>query len=156
MAHIEYRMFLFGEVEKAIESIKKNYCRLDSSVQEVYAFAKDVLLWSRKQQDEGFEVGKYIQGEAFHPLLFSVESGEEQISQEEFETCTSVSLILTDQDQADLEYLMSRYRLKTRADVYDLAIRLVSWIGDEREGLSEYGRYKDGDFQGFLFLGFPL
>lgn len=155
MASVEYRMFIFGYPD-CFESIKKSYCRLDSSLQELYAFAKNVLVWTRKQQDEGFEVGKCVRREAFYPLIFPEKNVEEQVSEEEFETYLPVSLILTDQDQADLNYLMSMYNLKTWADVYDLAVRLVSWIDDGREELSEYGRYKDGGFQALLLLDFPL
>lgn len=46
-----------------------------------------------------------------------------------------------------VERLRTAFNLKTHADVYDLATRVLKWAHKQQQDGCEIGRYKDGTFQ---------
>lgn len=63
---------------------------------------------------------------------------------------TRYALVLDDGALRAVERLQSTYGLRTKADLYDLAVRVLTWATDQQVNGYEFGRYKDGDFQPLL------
>ncbi len=56
--------------------------------------------------------------------------------------------LLLDEGALDsVERLRKAYNLKTKADVYDLAVRVLTWSSEQRAAGFEFGRFKEGQFQ---------
>lgn len=63
---------------------------------------------------------------------------------------TRYTLLLDDGALRNVERLQSTYGLKTRADVYDLAVRVLTWATDQQVAGREVGRFVDNSFQPLL------
>ena len=60
---------------------------------------------------------------------------------------TRYALLLDDGALRAVERLQGAYDLKTKADVYQLAIRVLTWATEQKANGYEFGRYKDTEFQ---------
>ena len=63
---------------------------------------------------------------------------------------TRYTLLLDDAAVRSVERLQQTYNLKTKADVYDLAVRVLTWATDQQVALYEVGRFKNDEFQPLL------
>lgn len=63
---------------------------------------------------------------------------------------TRYALLLDEGALSAVERLQSTYRLKTKADVYDLAIRVLTWATEQQANGYEVGRAKGEQFQPLL------
>lgn len=60
------------------------------------------------------------------------------------------TLLLDDQAAKHAERLVETYGLKCKADVYDLAVRVLTWVTEQHLDGYEVGRLKDETFQPLL------
>jgi hypothetical protein len=60
------------------------------------------------------------------------------------------TLLLDDGAVRNVDRLQAAYQLKTRADVYQLATRVLTWITEQNANGREVGRFSNGDFQPLL------
>jgi hypothetical protein len=60
---------------------------------------------------------------------------------------TRYALLLDDGAVRSVDRLQATYDLKTRADVYDLAVRVLTWATEQQLNGYEFGRHKEGVFQ---------
>jgi hypothetical protein len=65
-------------------------------------------------------------------------------------TASRYTLLLDDGALRSVERLQSTYGFKTKADVYDLAIRVLTWATEQHVGGYEVGRYRSDEFQPLL------
>lgn len=68
---------------------------------------------------------------------------------------TKYALLLDDSALKAVERLQSTYELKTKADVYDLAVRLLTWATEQKVNGYEFGRFKEETFQPVNMLREP-
>ena len=68
---------------------------------------------------------------------------------------TRYTMLLDDSAPATVERLQATYGLKNKADVYDMAIRVLHWMTEQQFADYEIGRYKDEAFQPLLLLCAP-
>jgi hypothetical protein len=60
------------------------------------------------------------------------------------------TILLDDAASQGLEALRKAYGLKNKAEVYELAVRVLAWTTDQEANGYEVGRFKDGSFQPLL------
>ncbi len=60
------------------------------------------------------------------------------------------SLLLDKGAVQEVERLRTTYGLKTKADVYDLGVRVLLWLTEQQANGYEIGRAKDDDFAPLL------
>ncbi len=60
------------------------------------------------------------------------------------------TILLDDTGAKHLERLVATYGLKCKADVYDLAIRVLTWVTEQHLDSYEVGRFKAATFQPLL------
>lgn len=65
-------------------------------------------------------------------------------------TTTRYTLLLDDGAVSNVERLRAAYNLRTKADVYDLAVRVLTWTTEQIVSEHEVGRYANGEFQPLL------
>jgi hypothetical protein len=65
------------------------------------------------------------------------------------------TLLLDDVAAKHTERLAATYGLKNKADVYDLAIRVLTWVTEQHIDGYEVGRFKDAAFQPLLITYKP-
>jgi hypothetical protein len=63
---------------------------------------------------------------------------------------TRYALILDPAALMAVERVQNAYGLKTKADAYDLAIRVLTWLTDQQVNGYEVGRQKGQEFQPLL------
>jgi hypothetical protein len=64
---------------------------------------------------------------------------------------TSRYTLLLDEDALrTVERLREAFGLRNKAEVYDLSVRILSWLTDQQAGGYEVGRFKNGDFHPLL------
>ncbi len=65
-------------------------------------------------------------------------------------TSTRYTVLLDPAAVKSLERLAKTYNLKTKAEVYDLAVRVLTWTTDQLVNGKEVGRFSNGEFQPLL------
>jgi len=60
------------------------------------------------------------------------------------------TLLLNEEAAHLVESLREGYRLKTKADVYDLAVRVLHWHLEQGANGFEVGRFRQGQFEPLL------
>lgn len=60
------------------------------------------------------------------------------------------TLLLDDGAVRSVERLRRAYGLRNRADVYDLAVRVLTWTAEQQAASNEVGRFTNGSFQPLL------
>lgn len=60
------------------------------------------------------------------------------------------TIILDEAANENMERLRATYGLKHKAETYELAVRVLSWLTDQRVSGFEVGRFKDDTFQPLL------
>jgi hypothetical protein len=63
---------------------------------------------------------------------------------------TRYTIVLDDDAMRDIERLRAAYRLKSKADVFDLASTVLSWIAQQQADGYDVGRARGDDFQPLL------
>lgn len=59
-------------------------------------------------------------------------------------------MLLDDGVVRNIERLQRTYNLKNKAEVYDLAARVLTWMTEQQANGREVGRFANGDFQPLL------
>lgn len=77
-------------------------------------------------------------------------SWEPRNQQKELTMATRYTLLLDDGAVRSVERLRAAYNLKNKAEVYDLAVRVLTWTTDQQAADFEVGRFKNEDFQPLL------
>ncbi len=65
------------------------------------------------------------------------------------------TLLIDDTAVKHTERLVATYGLKNKADVYDLAIRVLTWVTEQQLAGYEVGRFKAETFQPLLITYKP-
>ena len=60
---------------------------------------------------------------------------------------TKYSLLLDDNAVSAVERLRTTYGLRNKAEVYDLAIRVLTWATEQRMSDYEFGRFRNERFE---------
>lgn len=63
---------------------------------------------------------------------------------------TRYTLLLDDGAMRSVERLREAYGLRNKAEIYDLAVRVLTWMTDQQADGYEVGRFKEADFQPLL------
>ena len=63
---------------------------------------------------------------------------------------TRYTVLLDEDANQAIERLRVAYKLKSKADVYDLAVRVLTWMTDQKASDYDTGRFVDGSFQPLL------